>query len=393
MAMLMEYQEILTKIQSESENRIHDIHHFAKKMWKDQNYSPIDIQNRCLDTWEELASNLDCKISPLIPLRDELPPSNVIFGSGSFSTGKFQVEQFNRVKQYASTIPVNLMGLVSNKSQEHGCNAEVIHRDLNIPLIQLDYTDWYHEYIDKLEKNPIRATRYWFDKDDETRPSLAELSRRFKIRQNNFHKELGEKIYGEFKEPIDIVSARGYNFQFCSNLFPHQKNHLPHINDTHPADLTYLDVKTKAKLYAGWQSGAIEKMLADDVHKQIRGSLIEVDYMDSITQINELDEGVLLALSEGIKIKKESSFTSKQIQDAMKIMDDYFYCSLEPTGLILFWGVTDKPVPVVYQDLHGNPIVIKEKAVVVGDHFHSGIHAWGKNLKQDLAELRNFLHI
>ncbi|MHA1619835.1 MAG: hypothetical protein ACTSVZ_11185, partial [Promethearchaeota archaeon] len=88
----------------------------------------------------------------------------------------------------------------------------------------------------------------------------------------------------------------------------------------------------------------------------------------------------------------DSEFTAQEIQKAMKIIDDYFYCTLEPTGLLLFWGITDRPVPVVYQDLHGNPVIVHQKAIVVGDHFHSGVNAWGKNLDTDLEELKKLMN-
>jgi hypothetical protein len=72
-------------------------------------------------------------------------------------------------------------------------------------------------------------------------------------------------------------------------------------------------------------------------------------------------------------------------------MDDYLFCTLEPTGLILAWGISDKALPVVYQDLHGKRVVSKQRLIVVGDKIRSGINAWGKDLKSDVKELENFL--
>jgi hypothetical protein len=83
--------------------------------------------------------------------------------------------------------------------------------------------------------------------------------------------------------------------------------------------------------------------------------------------------------------------SATQIQEAMKIMDDYLFCTLEPTGLILAWGISDKALPVIYQDLHGNRVVSKQRLIVVGDKIRSGINAWGKDLKSDVKELENFL--
>ncbi|MHA1520606.1 MAG: hypothetical protein ACTSRK_10535 [Promethearchaeota archaeon] len=396
------FSQFLSKIETKSNARIRSLHHFAKKLWKDRNYAPIDIQHKCLDSWEELSSNMDCKIVPLISVSEDRPITNLIFGSGSFSTGEFQIQQYNKVKQTVPKPPITLQGIVSNKSVQHKCEAENLHKHYDVPLALLDFQDWYHEFIDKLESNPIRATRYWYDRNDEDRPSLSELSRRFKIRQNEFHKSLGELIARTFPQHTAIVSARGYNFQFCSNIFSHQGQKLPHINDTHPADLSFVDKVSHEKLYAGWQSGAVAKMMKDGVHDNYRGSLIEVDYMDSFSQINDLDEGLLLALSEGVQIDRDSKLNSKsdldseltapEIQKAMKIIDDYFYCTLEPTGLLLFWGITDRLVPVVYQDLHGNPVIVHQKAIVVGNNFHSGVNAWGRNLDPDLDELKKMMN-
>ena len=83
--------------------------------------------------------------------------------------------------------------------------------------------------------------------------------------------------------------------------------------------------------------------------------------------------------------------TAKDIQDAMKIMDDYMFCALEPTGLLLMWGITEKPLVVSYQDLEGNIVQLKQRVIFVGDQMHSGINAWGKDLNQNIDELENFL--
>ncbi|MHA1584052.1 MAG: hypothetical protein ACTSVU_06835 [Promethearchaeota archaeon] len=394
------FKEFLAKIANQSESQIDKLHHLSKKLWTKKNFTPIDLHNKCMDTWDEMSRDLDTKIVPLIPVSEDHPVSNIIFGSGSFSTGKFQVEQYQRVLSYIpdpNNAPVHLEAIVSNKSSEHGCNGATIAKEFQVPMVELDFNDWYHEFIDPKEPSPIRASRYWFPHDSNTSdsdinlPSIGEISRRFKIRQEQFHSSLGERIESKIKHPVSIVSARGYNFQFCSNMFSFQKSSLPPVNDTHPADLRFLNPNTKVKLYAGWQSGAIELMIKDEIHDNYHGSLIEVNYMDNIKQIQSLDEGALLAMGSGVKIEKDYSLEAKQIQTAMKIMDDYLFCTLEPTGLILTWGITEKPVPVVYQSLNGDPIIVKQRAIVVGNQFHSGSNVWGLNLSKDLQELEDFL--
>lgn len=384
----MDFQEFVDEIQKESNNRIQKLHGFANQLWKNRKWLPIDCQNKCLEAWDDLQIDLECKISPLVPVKEENLVTNLIFGSGSFTTGEFQAKQYNRVKQYAFKPPVILQGIVSNKSNTHGSNAFNVCKKYKVPLIELDFIDWFRENIDKGETNPIRASRYWFNKNDPTRPDTKEIAKRFKIRQNQFHKELGEILSKKISNPTSIASARGYNFQISSNIF--RKTSLLHVNDTHPADLTFINPETKQKLYAGWQSGAVQ-MMVNDLHENFRSSLIEIEFMDTIDQIDELDEGVLLSLGKGVSIEPHSSITAKEIQTAMKIMDDNFFCTLEPTGLILLWGITDKKFPVVYHGLDGNEITVNQKLVIVGDKIRSGVNAWGENLEKDMKEIENFL--
>ncbi len=127
-----------------------------------------------------------------------------------------------------------------------------------------------------------------------------------------FHKTLGERIEAIVHDPTDIASARGYSFQFCGDIFEHQGK-KPHVNDTHPADLTFVDPNTMEKIYAGWQANAIQLMLRDG-HRTIRGSLIDVGYMDRVDQGDELDEGVLLAIGEGLSLMADQTLSAEEIQ-------------------------------------------------------------------------------
>jgi hypothetical protein len=343
-----------------------------------------------MDVWEEIGKKLGSRIKPLVPVSQDRPVTNLIFGSGSFSTGRFQAEQYQKVKSYLSKPPIILQGIVSNKSREHGCNGPEIAKQFKVANINLDFNDWYHENVDQNEENPIRATRYWYPPEKEKDIDLEDIANRFNIRQNGFHKILGEKIAKKVRYPTDIASARGYNFQFCRCMFSHQKNAPPHVNDTHPADLSYVDPQNKTKLYVGWQSGATQRMMEDNI-SQLRGSLIEIEYMDKISQIHELDEGVLLALGHGIQLSSTKNFNASEIQNILKILDDYYFCTLEPSGLILLWGITENKIPIAYQDINGNPISIKQKAVVVGNQILSGINAFGYNFKKNLEDLEEFL--
>jgi len=381
------FDELMKRVREESAERIQGVHHLARRIWKDHQWTPAELQNRCLNAWDKLGSDLGTKIAPLIPVPEDRPVTNLMFGSGSFTTGDFQASQYECVKGYAPKPPVLLKGIVTNRSAAHQCNARKVSEKHSLPLAELDFVDWYHEFIDEKEPNPIRATQYWFRKNDPNRPPVNELARRFEIRQEQYHLSLNEKVAALSPYPTDIASARGYSFQFCRNIFKHQRS-APHVNDTHPADLTYVDPATKEKLYPGWQSSAVQLML-DDGHRTLRGSLIEVNYMDTVSQIDELDEGALLAIGGGVT--PHGSLSAKEIQEAMKIKEDYLFCTLEPTGLLLTWGVTEKALPAVYQDLIGNEVAVKQHLIIVGKAVRSGINAWGKDLKNEVRELEKFL--
>jgi hypothetical protein len=386
----MEFDKSRKEIEEISQNNINKLHQLAKKVWQVKNLSPYELQNKCIARWDELQDEIGSKINPLIKVDENRPVTNLIFGSGSFSTGDFQATQYKRVKSYLNNPPVVLQGIVTNKSQENGCNGKKIALKYGLPYISLDFTDWYHKHIDKRESNPTSASRYWFLPNDPNKPSSKEMKSRFDIRQNQFHKALGEEIEKKVGYPTDIVSARGYNFQFCSNIFLHQKNALPAINDTHPTDLTYIDSSTGERLYPGWQSQAVQLMLNDNI-TQVRGSLIGVDYMDKTEQIYELDEGPLLAIGQGIIIKPKLDYNARQIQEFIKIIDDYFFCTIEPTGLLLAWGITEEKVPVFYQNLLGESAILQQHAIIVGDQVLCGINAFGYNLAKNLQDLETFL--
>ena len=131
-------------------------------------------------------------------------------------------------------------------------------------------------------------------------------------------------------------------------------------------------------------------MINDNI-KQIRGSLIGIDYMDRTEQIYELDEGPLLAIGQGIELKPKMNYTSHQIQELIKIVDDYYFCTLEPTGIILAWGISEEKLPVTYQDKSGKKITVEQHAIIVGDKVLSGIEVFGNNLARNLHDLEDFL--
>lgn len=377
---------------AEGEARVAAIHALSYQLWHSGEFTPESLQARCIAAWDTLGRNIGSRIEPLVPVAVDRPVTDVIFGSGGFSTGAFQVAQFKAVERYAKKPPVILRGIVTNKSKAAGCNASTVASDAGVPLVELDFATWYRDHVDPTETNPIAASRYWYPKDDPARPTAPIIARRFAIRQSQYHAALGEAIARAIDSPIDIASARGYSFQFCSAMFQQQRHsrHHPRINDTHPADLTFVDTATGAKLYPGWQSGAIQLMMKNR-HATFRGSLIEVGFMDDVAQVDQLDEGALLAIGGGVTPGPSIFCTADQVQAAMKLVDDHVFCTMEPAGLILAWGITETPIPVTYQDVHGNDVVIRQRAIVVGDRIRAGKDAWGRDLVADLQSLGRFL--
>jgi hypothetical protein len=381
--------EFMAAMEAQGRERIELVHGLARKVWDGRFSSPFDLQQKCVAVWDVLGAEMDVKIEPLVPVSPDCPVSNLIFGSGGFSTGGFQASQFRVVAEYAANPPAVLQGIVTNKSLDHGSNAAAVAEEYGVPLVELDFMDWYHEHIDAGEQNPVATSRYWYLKNDPARPPPDEMAWRFDLRQQRFHGELGQRIEEICSGPTNSVSARGYNFQFCSSLF-HSQARTPRVNDTHPADLTYVNPETGAKLYPGWQAGAIQSMMGD-AHDIFRGSLIDVALMDRVEQVDELDEGALLAIGAGVRAGSQEGFTAEEIQSAMKIVDDRVFCTFEPTGLITCWGITDRSVPVTYQDVVGTPVTVNQRGIVVGNAVRSGINAWGVDLERDVAELASFL--
>ena len=118
---------------------------FANRLWKE--YSPIELQNKLQDSWD----NSGYKIKPLVPVPEDRPVTNLIFGSGSFSTGNYQAEKYNLFYQLDNP-PVKLQGIVANKSLTHGCKGSLVAKETGFSYIELDFADWYHNNIDNNEK-------------------------------------------------------------------------------------------------------------------------------------------------------------------------------------------------------------------------------------------------
>ena len=80
-------EDFMINIRKMSEERIQKIQRLSKKIWEHVHWTPIELQNKCLDAWDGIAADLETKILPLIPVIEGQPVTNLIFGSGGFDSG------------------------------------------------------------------------------------------------------------------------------------------------------------------------------------------------------------------------------------------------------------------------------------------------------------------
>src|SRR6056297_3850245 len=117
----MDLEEFMEDLEKKSQDRIKRLQQFAKRVWNRNDLEPIDVRNRCLDAWDEMKHDAGSKILPLVRISEGQKPTNLIFGSGSFSTGDFQVEQYETIARLVDDPPMKVQGIVANKSTDHGC--------------------------------------------------------------------------------------------------------------------------------------------------------------------------------------------------------------------------------------------------------------------------------
>ena len=116
----LDFDKFMLRVKERCEDRVQLIHALSKRIWNLEKITPVELQCKCIDEWEKFGNEIGSNIIPLIPVKDDRPVTNLIFGSGSFSTGSFQAAQYVAVKKYAPEPPVILQAIVANKSIEHG---------------------------------------------------------------------------------------------------------------------------------------------------------------------------------------------------------------------------------------------------------------------------------
>ncbi|MDI6839967.1 MAG: hypothetical protein QMD71_03790 [bacterium] len=370
-------------IKAISEKRVNAIKDLAKAVWK--NYSPYELQQRLQLLWEKLRKDTSIKFVPLYELKEDEILSCAIFGSGSFLTGRKELEIASEIKSYLGWSPIKYKFIVTNNAKS---NARAVYEEfktISLNYVELDFATWYRKNYNLQSQSPIKETRFFYP-PGSIPPPKSEIEKNFNIRKE-FDKEMNKAImeYGDFPTSI---SLRGYNFPLFKVLIP--EGHTVLIDDTHPADMSYINSDTNLQLYAGWQSGATSMMKADG-HSMYRGSLIAIDLLDSFDDSQKVDTGILYTLSPGIKAPKNWSPVAIQVN--MKQTEDYFFNSLKATGIFPYlWGISEHPVDVEYQSLSGKSVILKQRAIVVGDKIMCGKNAFGQAM-DDLKHIKEILEL
>jgi len=325
---------------------------------------------------DKAASYYGVKFEPL--MGHEVPTCSV-WGSGSFSTGYIELGEAKLLKEKLGWSPANYAGVVSNNDNQEKCKARKVAGEFNLKVAAVDFPTWYRENIDKKSKSPTADTQFFYPPGSGYVPTEAELRRRFEIRQRFEREALVPEMKERFGELPFSASLRGYNFPIMTKEAARQ------VDDTHPADLSYVDSKGHA-LYPGWQAGATDGMIRDGI-PVYRSSLIAVQPATTFELAQSVDSGELLALAPGIRIKQEDiPAEAKDVQNALKQTDDYVLCALKATGMLRLWSLSVDPITVEYRTVDERSVEVKQRAVLVGSRLYCGRDAFGQNLG-DFAEL------
>ncbi len=334
-----------------SKSRTEKIIKTALMIWRHN--TPRELKRRLQDVWKD-------EFLPLYEFDDE-PLTSAVFGSGSFSTGRYEIYIAKELEKELGWSPVRYTLIVTNSTKSR---AGEVADEFGLPLAELDFSSWYRENYDPTSKNPIRETSLFI--------SGKSIGQKFNIR-TEFDKALRDRIEKSTELP-DLISLRGYNFPVMYTFLKEEKRL---IDDTHPADLS-LTNKDGVPLCPGWQEKAVKKM-RDCGCRLFRSSLIEVKPFFSVSDVTSIDVGNIYALSPGMR--PPSSWSTKKIQENMKRTEDYFLCALKATGLFPYlWGISKKQQKVEYITKEGRIITKSQHAIVVGKKIRCGKNAFGRNI-------------
>lgn len=338
-----------------SKSRIDRVIQSALNIWR--RYSIKDLRNRLSEIWGD-------KFLPIYEF-DATPLTCAIFGSGSFTTGRFEIYIARVVKDELGWVPIKHTLIVTNSA---GSRAKDVASEFELPIVEIDFKNWYKTSYNPSSSYPIRETSLFVDL-----PSTGEIEERFNIRAE-FDKAILNEIE-KITELPQLISLRGYNFPIMYSLLD---GGYRLIDDTHPADLSITD-KQGVPIFPGWQVGAVKKMIDCGIQR-FRGSLIEVKPFFSTDDVTSLDTGQLFALTPGIK--PPSSWDTKKIQIIMKRTEDYFLCALKGSGLFPYlWGMSKIKDEVEYLTKEGKAVRRIQPSLIVGSQIRCGKNAFGRDIK------------
>lgn len=334
---------------SETEILLEKAEKIAEKLWKF--YSASEVLSKLKEIW-------DRKYQPLLPIDDREKLYAVVLGSGSFSTGREAIRANRELqKKTDNKVPIEYAAVVTNNKNS---GARKVSEEFKVTYIELDFQEWKRE-------NGYEGSTKLFGFPPGKEPDKQELERRLGIRKL-YEKELLEKIEDEIGCLPDTVDLRGFNSVLVERGWRN-------VDNTHPANLTVRE-PNGAPRYAGWQEEAYKKMEKDG-KKRFPASLIRVEPITQVSDLNKVDAGELLAISYG----NLGEYTKRE---------DHFVILLKASGLLGLWGISEKPKYIEYIDKDGYPVYVLQKEIVVVDKIKSGKEAFGSR-SNDLEIINSFI--
>lgn len=301
--------------------------------------------------------------------------SCAIWMSGSGSTGKLELEQAQRARSILGFSPVEYAAIVANSTNRDKCRAGAIAENFKLPIAELDFPKWYKEAIDPTSENPIKETGLFF-KPGESLPGERVLSKRVDARAE-FEETLLEVLEKHCPKIPQSHSLRGYSFPII--------NEIGQIDDTHPGDNSYRNAR--GALFPGWQSEAPQLMI-DSGLAAFRGSLLYVDPIRNAKGVGKVDNGPLLALTQGDPGYRGKD--GKDLQERMKITEDAQLTAMKTYGIIpLLMVIGNEPIKVPYQKLDEKTSYVEQQPIYAGNEMRSGREAFGQNISADLELLES----
>ena len=110
---------------------INQIEAYALKIWK--KFTPYQIQQKLLETWDNIKSETGIEFKPLFTLESEQSKVTcAILGSGGFSTGREELHKVTQLKNKLDGSPVEYKAVISNRNKSNAQKG--LTKALNEPI-------------------------------------------------------------------------------------------------------------------------------------------------------------------------------------------------------------------------------------------------------------------